>query len=68
MTKQTNQTSTMQMSRLTFDRMVVGKVYRFGEDGRKGRLIAKHEDGQGANAKGWGSSVPMITVRWMEDV
>jgi hypothetical protein len=55
-------TTTFQVSREVFDRVQVGKSYRF--DGRVGRVVEKHEDGQGQSSTGWSSSVPMVTVKW----
>jgi len=57
-------TTTFQVSRDIFDRLQIGKTYRF--DGRKGKVVAKHEDGAGESATGWSSCVPMVTVSWKE--
>lgn len=44
-----------------FEKMVVGKRYRFGT--RVGRVIAKSES-PGANAAGYAMVRPMVQVEW----
>lgn len=56
---------TFQVNRSTFDFLVVGKVFRI--NGRRCKVVAKHEDGAGKSSTGWGSCVPMVTVVWMTD-
>lgn len=46
-----------------FEKLVVGKVYRFG--GRKGKVVSKELPNQ-KNARGRSVGLPVVTVDWKE--
>jgi hypothetical protein len=52
----------VEVSNEMFDRMQVGKSYRF--DGCVGRVVRKFPEGQGKSSTGWSSMMPMVEVKW----